>query len=279
MRPVALICIVAFSILFVDAANAFPQAQYCALASQGSGFFQRARDPSQRMAFRNNGGLFNKGVCWWHSLYQRAAWHLTVFRPELPKPGPSERKFLVHQIARGKEVIEIPGYKDFFEFSVENRDLIQSKLNQWQLSDGILKFIWIDSLFKPKILPPLNMSTHMRELTDLVTQSGKIHWALWQVPGIVAHASLFLDGFPHHTTTDYSIVDSNYPGATGFLTYIEGASTVITYFGPIVPHHGRHSDLNRFERATRDYCANGPRVHSLAVQRRILEEPLYNGLD
>ena len=42
------------------------------------------------MSFKNQGGLFNGGVCWWHSRFQRNIFYLSIFRPDLNKPLKSE---------------------------------------------------------------------------------------------------------------------------------------------------------------------------------------------
>lgn len=255
------------------------QSEFCAFAVTPEKFHRLAEDSWNHMAFRNSGGLFDGGVCWWHSLFQRAAWYLTVYRPDLPKPSLAQAKFIVHQIARGKEVVEIPGFANFFEFSNEHQTLIQKKLEQWQITDGVLKFAWIHGLLAPGSLPPEEMSTHMYDLATQVNETSEIQWVMWQVPGIGAHSSLFLRV---HETTEGSrsdIVDSNVPGMIDHLSYREGSSNIQTYLGPMVPHLGRQKDLRKFATARAHYCAQGPRVHTLSERVQILNEPLDNDWD
>lgn len=262
-------------------ATSAPQGReaYCTIAADTKNFRRLADDPANHMDFRNKGGLFNGGVCWWHSLFQRAAWYLTVYRPDRPKPNLTQAKFLVHLIARGKDVVEIPGYSNFREFSRAHRDLIQDKLEQWQVTDGLLKFVWINGLLAPGSMPPDELRQHMRSFTELVNRSGEIHWAMWQVPGITAHASLFLFAHPTSIGSLSTIVDSNFPGRTDLLPYIDGSSEIQTYFGPMVPYPGRSKDLKRFAHARSKYCDQGPSQWSQQERERILEEPLDNGWD
>ncbi len=255
------------------------RAQFCALATNPENFRVLAEDPRNHMAFSNRGGLFSRGVCWWHSLYQRAAWYLTVYRPDLPKPTPEKAKFLVHQIARGKEVVEIPGYDNFFDFSLDHEKQIQAKLEQWQIVDGLLKFAWLNGILAPVRLPPHELRKRMATLADKVNSAHGIQWVMWQLPGVASHSTLFLRTRidPAGSTSD--VIDGNFPGSTGSLRYDDGTSQIQTYFGPAVLHPGRSRDLRKFAKARAVYCAQGALAHTSADEQRILAEQLDNDWD
>jgi hypothetical protein len=84
------------------------------------------------MSFTNHGGLANGGVCWWHSRFQRNALYLTLYKPDLPKPNDEETRDIVAAIRAGDAVVEIPGYKNFAEFSKDKEAAIQRELEKWQ---------------------------------------------------------------------------------------------------------------------------------------------------
>ncbi len=66
-----------------------------------------------QLGFENMGGLFNGGVCWWHSRFLRNATYLTYYRPDLEGPKDAkEAKELVSQIIKGNQVVMIPGFKN-----------------------------------------------------------------------------------------------------------------------------------------------------------------------
>ncbi|MCM2281432.1 MAG: hypothetical protein NDI61_06255 [Bdellovibrionaceae bacterium] len=253
--------------------------EYCRRAAQPDHWTSLAQNPLNHLSFANQGGLFNGGVCWWHSLFQRAVWYLAVFRPDLPKPTPTEAKFLIHQLARGKDVIEIPGFSNLHEFSRAHRGLIQEKLEQWQVSDGGLKFRWVNGAFAAGELPPDELKTHMDKIQRIVNDSQHVQWVMWQLPGVTAHSSLHLSVHSLPTGSLADIVDSNFPGRVEFLEYTQGTRQIRTYFGPMVPHLARQKDLERFSKARSRYCSQGPKAWNDQEQQLILNEPLNNDWD
>ncbi|MGZ3789205.1 MAG: hypothetical protein ACXVLQ_11820, partial [Bacteriovorax sp.] len=59
-------------------------------------------ESSNLMSFKNSGGVFNGGVCWWHSRFQRNIFYLSIFRPDLDRPKTTEGiKAIIHQIRLG----------------------------------------------------------------------------------------------------------------------------------------------------------------------------------
>ncbi|MGK5087603.1 hypothetical protein WDW86_08600 [Bdellovibrionota bacterium FG-2] len=114
---------------------------------------QAAQDPAMRLSFSNQGGAFSSGVCWWLSRFQRAALYLARFYPELPKPTADEARKLIRRLAQMNEVVEIPGYRNIFDFSCDFSTLIQRRLERWQILDGIFRFAWIEGIRGKSALP------------------------------------------------------------------------------------------------------------------------------
>src|SRR5262245_2698307 len=93
-----------------------PRAAFCE-ERRSPDFARIIEDRGMRLGFENAGGLLGGGVCWWHSRFQRAIWHLAVFLPRAPRPDREETRRIVRRLATRKEVVEIPGYADAREFS------------------------------------------------------------------------------------------------------------------------------------------------------------------
>lgn len=87
---------------------------------------------------RNNPGAIYTGLCWWHSRMQRNAIYLTVFdKPEASKPTREQARKIFETLTAGDSVVSIPGYKNWLEFTVANRDLMNSVLYQWEIRDTL----------------------------------------------------------------------------------------------------------------------------------------------
>ncbi|MCC6276838.1 MAG: hypothetical protein IT289_02855, partial [Oligoflexia bacterium] len=107
--------------------------EFCQLRKDPNYFFRLAHEKENQMAFENYGGAFDGGVCWWHSLFQRSSLYLSVYRPDQARPNLDTAKKIIHSIATNGRVVEIPGYRNFLEFSRDWEDQIQYKLQKWQL--------------------------------------------------------------------------------------------------------------------------------------------------
>ena len=111
--------------------------EFCENMKEPDYFKQLILDQRNRLSFRNAGGFFNGGVCWWYSLLVQKQIYLTVFKPELPKPTKKQVREIFSKYVDGNEVVEVPGYKNFYEFSLDWHKVLQKKLNDWQATDGI----------------------------------------------------------------------------------------------------------------------------------------------
>jgi len=113
-----------------------------------------------KMGFDNEKGLLGlpTGVCWWHSRFHRNATYLAYYSPQKKKLDPDNKedkkqlKKIIRNIARRKEIVEIPGYKSIREFTSDpkNEKLIQRFLQTWMAEDSFLKMNWVNGLIIPK---------------------------------------------------------------------------------------------------------------------------------
>ncbi len=248
--------------------------QFCSLRLQPGYFNQLAYDSENHMAFPNHGGLKNKGVCWWHALYQRAAWYLVVFRPELPKPTTQQAAELIHQIAAGTKIVEIPGYSNFYYFSRDFKSEIQAKLEEWQQVDGFLKFAWIEGLKGNNVVPPAEIEQQIELIYKSTNVDQNIQWVMLQMPGISSHGILSVDVIRHPGGAQIEIVDNNFVGQIKALLYSKGAETIASHhYGQVSPYLGRRKDLTNFSKAADRYC------HVEIDKAAALKDDLDNGLD
>lgn len=225
-----------------------------------------ASDQSMRLSFENDGGLGGGGVCWWHSRFQRAMWYLARFQPELPKPSEDQRRKIVRRLASRRFVVEIPGYRNGFEFSKDNQELIQRELNHWQLRDAFINQAYIRGLSgRSAYRNPANLKEHMDSLyADYIISETKneILWVMLQIQGLASHASLIqmmeprLDG-----GYDIEMVDSNFPTGNIYYRYTPGDHTLTPLNGydpregiEWIPYVGLGRDYRRIHRAISRYC-------------------------
>jgi len=215
-------------------------------------------DSVNLMAFKNDGGLFNGGVCWWHSRFQRNILYLAVFRPDLPKPkNTAETKQLIRRIRDGVSVFTIPGFQNFEEFSRENQKLIQSELNDWQLYDGVVLGGWMDGLKgDTQIQAPL-LEKMMKEVFDYVAVKKKIGYQKLQIKGITSHAWLVVGMKKSETGFDIGYLDSNSPRMSLNYSYKSGdTSFFIRGYGNFVPYLEFKREEERLVSAARTFCGH-----------------------
>ncbi|MBI2606775.1 MAG: hypothetical protein HYW49_11920 [Deltaproteobacteria bacterium] len=219
--------------------------------------FQRMiLDPDNRLAFQNDGGLLDGGVCWWHSRFQRAANYLAVFRPDRPKPTEDEAFRLALRLTQMNRVVEIPGYANLYEFSSDFEQVIQERLEFWQAWDGFVNQAWIRGLAGSTHMRAKKMAARMDRLYQEVEGSHRIVFQMLQLKGITSHSWLvagmtrILNGYQLH------VVDSNAPLVTRTFLYRYGDTTIYSpsfkeYF---VPYRGFTRDLRKIFRTIREYC-------------------------
>lgn len=263
-----------FSVLFlvsisshVNASAPTSKAEFCESRKDPHYFRELSYDQENLLTFRNRGGLLDKGVCWWHNLFQRSALYLAVYKPELPKPNKASARKIIHAIAAGKRVVEIPGYKNLSEFSKDWAPEIQSKLEAWQREDGFLKFAWIQGLSGNYQTNPKTIAANLSFVINQAEQAGHINWAMWQLKGITAHASLMIGGEIVDSNYSADHIDSNFPNVVRAMTWFPPHRSVDSYFGKFVPYVARRSDLPTFKKAGDQYCASRSYDHDFIYER------------
>lgn len=250
---------VLLQIAFEAHGEALPQtkAEYCSRFQDGRQTAQDlSSDPSNLMAFKNNGGLFNGGVCWWHSRFQRNILYLGIFRPDLPKLKTSkEVEALIKKVRDGDSVVTIPGYANLFDFSTDYQKLIQSELNDWQLYDGVVLGSWINGLKGDSKVPVAQMQRMMSEVFDYVSVKKKIAYEKLQIKGITSHAWLIVGMKQGPGGFDVGYVDSNHPRMSELFTYkYEDQSFFLKAYGDFVPYLEFKREEERILDAGKTYC-------------------------
>ena len=209
-------------------------------------------DPQERIAIRNNGGIANGGVCWWHSRLQRAAIYLTSYAPSKTKPSSAEARAIILKITLMREVVEIPGFRNFFDFSTEFAKEVQVELNAWQIRDGFIFQQWVRGLSGKSSMPSEELAEHM----DAIYSDFKTHapglWVMAQMKGITSHALLIIGMTPTADGYDLMVIDSNHPAENTLISYHHGDTSVSQY--SMVPYTGFNSDYVRIEHALAKEC-------------------------
>jgi hypothetical protein len=236
------------------------KAKYCQRFNNSpidsSAVLDMSSDDQNLMAFKNDGGLFNGGVCWWHARFQRNILYIAIFKPNLPKASsPDEMKSIIHQIRLGNSVVSINGYKHLFEFSSENHKLIQNELNDWQLYDGVVLGGWMDGIKGSTSIPADELKDKMEEVYNYVAVQKKIAYEKLQIKGITSHAWL-IDGIKKSNNGfDLGIIDSNEPRMTLPYSYKFGdESFSVSGYGNFVPYLEFTREEARLINTGKSYC-------------------------
>ena len=220
---------------------------------------------SNQLSMINQGGLFGAGVCWWHSRFTRAAAYLAVFDPSLPRPTNDEAKDIISHLRKRKGVITIPGFKDLQEFSIYHREEIQSKLGDWQRTDGIMKASWVKGLKGNSAVDPADLQKKMDSLFERISNGETVFQTL-QMPGIVAHSWLVTGMSKEAEGYKLTVVDSNFGGTDTY--YYRSGMREFTYEGSIsfVPYTSQNSEEEKLKSKMLQECM--PTDLSAGVPRR-----------
>ncbi len=212
-------------------------------------------DPQNRIAFTNSGGVFNGGVCWWHSRLQRSATYLALYRPDLPKPVSSkEALVLLRKLRSLKTVVVIPGYHNFHEFTEAWRKTTQQFLNRWQIQDAVVHSAWIRGLSGSPRADAERLQRTMIALNKQVNDLKRISYLKLQLKGIVAHAWLVYSVTRTPEGLKLGIIDSNRLGPVEY-TYGWGDSTIKTKeYGSFMPYLEETDDFEWIDSTVSNFC-------------------------
>lgn len=205
--------------LFLLSSNLFAQS-ICERIQQGVVPYLETQE--SRIQFKNRGGLFNGGVCWWHSRLQRASSYLAEFRPTLNPPSKLEVTKILRSLKSMNTPVIIPGYTDFLTFTEANKAEVQSMLEAWQREDGFINQQWVRGISGKYELPPADMKVRMDNLFNLFQKSPHPMWVMAQIKGISSHAFLVLEMIPRGAGYELRMIDSNEPLITKTFNYESG---------------------------------------------------------
>lgn len=231
------------------------RAEFCKNSQNMDYFKSLAYSTSNHLSFLNYGGLANGGVCWWHSMMTRNVQYLTVYRPELPKPNLEAAEKIIRQVANAQGVVEIPGYRNFYEFSLDFSRQIQSALEGWQIGDGVFGMGWIRGISGQTSLNPEELGQMMDDTYRALKKKGIIAYQMLQIKGIESHAWLVLDMVKTRDGYTLEVLDSNYEGVRE-VVYQRGMRQLSQYGA--VPYTSRNSsDYRTYKYAIDQYCKYG----------------------
>lgn len=231
------------------------KAEFCARFQDSTVLTSIAAEPSNLMAFKNQGGLFNGGVCWWHSRFQRNIFYLSIFRPDLNKPLPQEVRALIKEIRSGSKMVTIPGFSNFQEFSETYKKEILSELESWQLYDGVVLGSWIDGLKGDTKVKPEVLKKMLDEVYTYVEVEKKIAYQKLQIKGITSHAWLVVGIKKGPNGYELGLIDSNNPRMTENYSYKIGDSSFYDKsYGNFVPYLEFKREEQRITSVAKSFC-------------------------
>ncbi len=207
-----------------------------------------------RIAFKNDGGLLNEGVCWWHSRLQRSATYLAVFRPELPKPDLNQVQKILAQLKDLSSVVEIPGFQNFNEFTLQWHSAIQTFLNQWQLEDGIVYSAWIRGLAGSHQGNPEKLQATLLKVQRQVQVDRRISYLKLKFKKFGAHAWLVYSVESVPLGLKLGVIDSNFLKPVEYLYHWGDPLIRSTAYGDFMPYLEQSDDFTPIERAVEQYC-------------------------
>ena len=231
------------------------KAEFCSRYADTTVMGTYSSESSNLMAFKNNGGLFNGGVCWWHSRFQRNIFYLSIFRPDLNAPTLSEARALIKEIRTGQTMITIPGFSNFAEFSETYKTEIQAELNAWQRFDGFVLGVWIDGLKGTTTVKPDVLKTMMDKVFQYVEVDKKIAYQKLQIKGITSHAWLIVGMKKRDNGYEVGLIDSNMPRMSRNYSYKNDDSSFNEkLYGDFVPYLEFTREEARISSVAKKFC-------------------------
>ncbi len=229
--------------------------EFCARFADSTVLQSYVSEGTNLMAFKNDGGIFNGGVCWWHSRFQRNIFYLSIFRPDLNAPTSSEVRSIIKEIRAGQSIVTIPGFSNFAEFSETYKAEIQAELNAWQLFDGIVWSVWIDGLKGTTRVQPDVLKTMMDTVFQYVEVDGKIAYQKLQIKGITSHAWLIVGMTKADNGYEIGLIDSNMPRMSRNYSYkIADSSFNEKSYGDFVPYLEFTREESRLSSVAKKFC-------------------------
>lgn len=229
-------------------------ADFCADRGGQQFVKELARNSDNLMSFRNQGGFFNGGVCWWHSRFQRNALYLTYYSPAAEKLTREEALVVIRNIRNADGVQEIRGFRNFYEFSSHFRAEIQKELETWQRFET-KRGTFIRGLRGTSKVSPEWLEEMMGNLYEEVEVNNNISYQKLQLSGVVAHAWLVISMKKDDRGYDLEVLDSNFPSRTSLYRYNFGDTHLnYPYHGEFVPYLEMENEMEWNRDSITDFC-------------------------
>lgn len=211
-------------------------------------------DRSNLMSFKNHGGFAGGGVCWWHSRFQRNALYLTYYSPDKEKLPDHEIPWLLRRIRNANDVLEIPGFNNFQEFSSAYANQIQEELETWQRFEGF-RFTWIRGLRGSARVSAEWLQKLMDNLFEEVEEKNHIGYQKLQMKGLKAHAWLVINMVKLENGYDLEVLDSNFPDMTMMYQYRLGDTHLVYADGAqFTPYLEYVNEMERINSTISNVC-------------------------
>lgn len=211
-----------------------------------------------RMGFKNRGGLFGGGVCWWHSRFQRSSAYLAEFEPLKEKPSPAQLQNIMNNLKKMDRVVSISGFENFNSFSKAYEKQIQKVLEQWQREDGFINQQWLRGISGKSELEAQEMKQRMDTLHEQFLKSPQPVWIMAQIKGITSHSMLLVDMLPRSNGYELNVIDSNFPMDQKVIEYQVGQSSLKHPKDKysFVPYLGFQKDFEKLQVGFKRHCGN-----------------------
>jgi hypothetical protein len=232
--------------------------EYCQNAKQPGYFKTLLYATNNQIAFVNPAGPLDTGLCWWHSMFQRNAAYLTVFRPDLPKPSHSEALALINDIITRSGIVEIPGYQNLSQFTSDYQNETTNALATWQIVDGVIFGGWTRDIGSKKDLLGDHLAGAMKDFYQNTEVDQRVSFALLVPNEIGSHAWLILNVL--RTVDGYAldILDSNFLGVQ--RRYYHAGMEQLPFLGKetaTLDLDRNWLDFQAYENARENYCERG----------------------
>lgn len=234
--------------------TAYASGDFCRVSRDRSFAQFQLEEKPNRLAFKNQGGFFNAGVCWWHSRFTRNATYLAKYNPSSAVPSKYELENIVKALRKGNEVVTIDGYESLEQFSLENKQLIQSELEAWQRYDGIIRQQWIVGLWGVRQIAAHKMRARMEHLYDYVHGQKNIAYMKLQLKGIPAHSWLVVNMEKLSNGYRLKIIDSNYKEPLSYEYRYGDKSFTTKSYGRFVPYLGKRKEAEKIRKIRSKFC-------------------------
>lgn len=210
------------------------------------------------IAFENQPGRFNTGLCWWTSRLQRNSLYIAYFSPEKEKPTFNQAKKIIKDIIKLDGFVEIPGFKNFYNFTKNNKEAVISALSDIEAKETLL-LGWVSGLKGPHQTSSEKLNLIMEQLYQSVQNENKIIYQMLQKKGLSAHAWLVVDMIKIEDGYEILALDS----FTGLVKsiYKNGDTYLLQNYSKeskdnfkFVPYTQKDSELNKIEQIYKKDC-------------------------